>query len=289
MLRIDPVWMNLNLDTAKAELERAKAMVAVAQANLDKSSRERIRLEELFTNKSTSQKELDDARSAERADQAQLLSEQAQVHAAESALQRASLEVERLDVLAPFDGVVVRKMIEVGQWANAGTPLMEIVSRGRIDALIDVPERFVDTVTMGSQIQVLIEPLNMEVVGEVRSIVPDGGNAARTFPVRVSLDDLDGRLLPGMSVLARVPTMKQADTITVPRDAVLRTAQGATVWMNVGGMALPAPVQVLFSKGDRLAVEPLPSSMGPPLSPGMQVVIEGAESLFPTRPLIPLP
>lgn len=289
LVRIDPVWMKLQLESARAEVERAKALVVQAQANLDRSSRERQRLEELFAARSTSQKELDDARSAEQADRAQLLSQQAMVHAAEASLERALTETLRLEVTAPFDGVVVRKMIEVGQWAAQGTPLMEIISSGKIDAMIDVPERFIDMIQLGSKVDVIIEPLQLEVRGEVRAIVPDAGNAARTFPVRVSLDDQGGRLRPGMSVLARVPTALQADTLTVPRDAVLRSARGATVWMNAGGMALPAPVEVLFNHGDRLAVRLLPSHVGPPLVPGMQVVIEGAESLFPTRPLIPLP
>jgi len=63
---------------------------------------------------------------------------------------------------------------------------------------------------------------------------------------------------------------------------VQRGGGGDKVWLNLNGQALPLTVQVLFGVGDRYAIQPVG---GPPAAPGMQVVIEGAERLFPTQPL----
>ncbi len=50
-------------------------------------------------------------------------------------------------MLAPFDGLVVSKMAEVGRWVDPGDAVIEVVSRGTIDAVVDVPERLIDRVT----------------------------------------------------------------------------------------------------------------------------------------------
>ena len=120
------------------------------------------------------------------------------------------------------------------------------------------------------------------------AVNPSGSSAARTFPVKVRLNDPDGKLKPGMSVTARVPMGQRVDVLTVPSDAVHQSAAGAVIWVEVNGAAMPVAVKVLFSEGDRYAVKPIQTDGGPGgagLSPQTRVVIEGAERLFPGRPL----
>jgi RND family efflux transporter MFP subunit len=159
-----------------------------------------------------------------------------------------------------------------------------VISSGEIEAVVDVPESLVNHLKVNEAIEVIVEPLRMEVMGKVVAIVPDANAAARTFPVKIRLDDKQGQLKPGMSVIARAPTGATADRLTVPRDAIMRTPNGAVVWANIGGQAMSIGVKVLFGVGDRYAIDVLGG--GPPLTDGMQVVVEGAERLFPTRPLM---
>jgi multidrug efflux pump subunit AcrA (membrane-fusion protein) len=117
----------------------------------------------------------------------------------------------------------------------------------------------------------------------VRQVVPMGENAARTFPVKVGLEDREGVLKPGMSVAALVPTAEREMRVTVPRDSVLRGPMGEYVWAESGGAALRVGVEVLFGSAEHYAVRVLP---GPPLRPGMSVVVEGGERvMFPGQPL----
>jgi len=182
-------------------------------------------------------------------------------------------------------------MIEVGEWAEKGSSIVEIVSRGDIDAVIDVPERLINHLNVGDRIDVQIEALGEERAGKVAAIVPMGESASRTFPVKVRLDDEDGKLKAGMSAVARVPTSERINAITIPRDALVRTPRETFVWLAVregqGPMtAIQARVKVLFGSGDRYVIQPL---AGPPVMPGTEVVIEGAEGiLFPGQPLVVL-
>ncbi len=285
--KVDPVWTDTAVESAQAALAQAGATVLQVEAQADQSARDLAMLEELAAAQSAKPREVDDARSKAASDKAGVQAARAGVEAAATALQRAKVEQTRQNVVAPFDGVVIKKLVEVGQWANQGTPVAEVISAGTIDAEIDVPEQLVNNLSVGDDVEVVVEPVKQEFTGKIRAIIPAGGNAARTFPVRVTLDDQGGKLKPGMSVVARVPTGQRKEVLTVPRDAVMRGQGGlAMVWVSAGGMALPVGVDVLFGSGDIYAVKVSAANAGPPLAPGMQVVIEGAERLFPTRPLM---
>ena len=280
LAEIDGVWATLRLDQAKAQ-------VAAAAALLDQAKRDLKYLEDLAAANSAKPREVDTARSEVANLEARLL-------AATAEQKVAAEEVARLRVFAPFNGVVVAKHVEVGQWVEQGSPVVDVISTGPIDAVVDVPEDLISRVELGMDVELVIRSLDLTTTGKVVAINPAGSTVARTYPVKVRLED-GGKLKPGMSVMARIPTSSVQPTIVVPRDAVLSGASGSAVWVVVPQgegpeapqMALPAPVQILFGVDDRYAVKPLPSN-GPPLMPGMMVVTEGAERLHPTAPVAPL-
>jgi membrane fusion protein, multidrug efflux system len=285
--KIDDTWMKLATENARARLAVADATVKEAQARYEQMTRQYTQLKELGTTGAAKPKEVEDARNIAEASAAMLDAAKAAIAVAQAEVARAKEYENRIAITAPFDGVVVKKMTEVGQWVTPGTAVAEIISRGQIDAVVDVPERLVNNVTVGDEVEVRIEPLHATVTGKAAAINPMGATAARTFPVKIRMDDQGGKLKPGMSVLASVPTGQEVEALTVPRDAVHRTMQGTVVWTNANGTAAPVPVRVLFGQGDRYAIESAPG--GPPLQAGARVVIEGAERLFPGRPLIVVP
>ncbi|MEM9414193.1 MAG: efflux RND transporter periplasmic adaptor subunit [Planctomycetota bacterium] len=279
--RVDDVWAALQVEQAEADL-------GAAQARADQTRRELAHLESLAARNASDQRAIDDAKAAADADAAE-------VQARLAALHRAQVSLERVEIVAPFDGYVTKKQAEQGQWLDPGGAVVEMVSSGAIDAEIDVPEMQVGGVQVGMPIEVWVEALDQTLVGTVAAVSPDGSSAARSFPVKVRLDNPDGALKVGMSVVAQVPLTAESAQLIVPRDAVSFTAQGAQVWVvgpmpgaPEGGLpvALPVDVEVLFGVGERFAVEPLQKLEGLTLFPGMPVVVEGAEQLWPTRPAI---
>lgn len=274
--QIDEVWANLNFKAAAAD-------VAAAQAELDQASSDLNQLEQLREAGSAKAKEVEDQ-------QTLVASNRARLEAAVARRDRAETSAQRATIVAPFDGAVSQTLVEVGQWVDPGDGVIEMISTGEIDALIDVPERFVNALQVGDAVEVNIPSIGREVVGNIVSVRPDGTNASRTFPVKIRLPDLDGQLRAGMSVEAQLPISREGRFITVPRDAVLFSPGGSAVWYaaQMGGpepAAMSEPVNVLFGVGERYAVEPLPGGQHPALTDGTQVVIEGAERLFPTQPL----
>ncbi|MEO0476780.1 MAG: efflux RND transporter periplasmic adaptor subunit [Planctomycetota bacterium] len=280
--RVDSVWSTLAVEQAKADL-------AAAEATARQSARELKLLEDLKARNAADPNALDEAQAQAESDAATVLARRAALHLAEETN-------KRVEIIAPFDGIVSAKLTEKGQWLDPGSAVVEIVSRGEIDAVIDVPEAIITQVPKGTEIELRIEALDIPPInGKVVAINPDGSNAARTYPVKVRIPDQDGLLKVGMSVTARVPIRAQKEYLVVPRDAVQYAPTGPQVWMSLvtpasapGSMpqGLPMDVDVLFGVDGQFAVEPKPKMEGMTLMPGMDVVIEGAERLWSTRPVI---
>jgi RND family efflux transporter MFP subunit len=309
---IDDTWAKLAQRSAEASVAEAKARVRQAEADLKQ-------LESLQQAGSAKSKEVEDQRTLLDANRAQL-------QAAQATLDRAAQELERATIVAPFDGAISQKIAEVGQWVAAGDPVVEMISTGEIDALINVPERYIGGFAIGDPVEVQLDAVGLTLTGQIAAVRPDAQTASRSYPVKVRLKDPEGQLKTGMSAIVYLPNSAKREFITVPRDAVLMTDLGAQVWfamdpaMMSGGppptesdaseteressqkpgptdvpisdgpppmpLAMSEPVEVLFGDGDRYAVEPLPGAKFPALNPGTQVVIEGAERLWPTRRLI---
>ena len=288
LARIDGVLTRVDLGRAEAELREAEALVAERQAQLDRATRDYERLKSLIARDAADRKEVEDAMTDMQAADAQLTAAHAAVAAGEARVSLISERIEKLTVRAPYDGVVTRKLVELGQWVGEGAGVVELVSTGPIDAVIDVPESLIQTVQRGQEVEVGVPAVAAEVVGDVVAVIPRGANAARTFPVKVRLANDDGQLLAGMSVIAHVVTRQSGDFLTVPRDAVQRSADGAVVWIVTGAAEQPVAgrvqVRVLFGSGDRFAIRPIGG--GGQLGEGMDVGIEGAEGImFPGQTL----
>ncbi|MEO0586055.1 MAG: efflux RND transporter periplasmic adaptor subunit [Planctomycetota bacterium] len=272
---------------AKLDVERMEGQLAASEATLRNSRLDLERLSMLATSAAARQREVDQA-------EASVASGEATVRAIRAELEQANERLERSTIVAPFDGWVTAKHVEKGEWVESGTAIVEVISGGSIDAVLDVPEALVNAVGEGDAVTVRIDALGEAASGEVVSLVPDGSGGARTFPVEVRIDDLGGRLKAGMSATGEIEVGASRPRLTVPRDAVQFTASGTTVWVSgpiegggpFVGSAVPVPVAVETGIEDRFVVRALDVGEGSLLGDGAAVVTAGAEVLFPGRPLM---
>ena len=280
LAKVEDTWATIALRQTEARLSEARARVVEAEAQLEQAQRDRTNLEALGKAGSAKPREVDDARTQVAIREALLASAKATVRAFDAELETRKVAIDKLTIVAPFDGVITRKYAEVGQYVTPGSNIAQIVSRGQVDAVVSVPEKIINEVSIDRPVDVLIDATKAVVTGKVVAIVPDSVTSARTFPVKIRVDDEDGRFKPGMSVTARVPTGELQAMLTVPRDAVLVGRGGGTVWVVADRKAFPVPVSVDFGVEDRYVVRVKPGYTGPPLRSGSQVVIEGAERLY---------
>ena len=273
LARVDDVWCRL-------ALEGCRAQVASREAKLKYELLELERLRELTDSGAVTQSELE----SKLATVDEL---QAGLDEARAGVEEGRERITRSVILAPFDGAVIAKRAELGGHVSPGTPIVDIVSRGQVDAKLMVPESVINLIAVDQVLPIRVDPLGEEVPGKVVSLTPYGPTASRTFPVRVRLDDQGGRLKVGMSVTAMIATGPEQEALVVSQDAVLVRPDGSTVWVAVlqgEGQAAevqPVPVTISVRMPQECAVEPQTDQGRKLLTLGARVVVEGAERLMP--------
>ena len=273
LARVDNVWCRLASERSKAQLASAEAQLAYQRAELRRG-------EHLSQTDVVTASELESRRASVQELEAKLAE-------AKATLEEETERMSRSVILAPFDGTVVEKQAELGGYLSPGDPIVDVVSRGQVDAQLMVPESMINLIQLDQTLSIRIDPLAEEVRGTVVSVTPYGPAASRTFPVRVRLDDQGGRLKVGMSVTASVATGAEREALVVTGDAVLVRPDGSTVWVTVPAakseavQVQPVPVTISARMPTEYAVEPETGTGRRLLRDGTSVVIEGAERLTP--------
>ena len=276
LARLDDSLLQLELKRAEANAAAAAAIVDERDATLSWREREL----ELYTQSArrgaANVKEVLDAESTTTIARARVLQARRLVGVAEARVELLRKRLSDMVVRAPFDGIVLARGAELGEWVGEGDDLAQLVSIGEIEAWLDIPQRYFGAVTERRiEVMISIDATRVTAGSENMRVIPRVDRRSRSFVVVVTLDDHDGALTPGMSLTAWVPTGGRTDRLTVSKDAVLRNDAGAFVYVARGGKAVPATVQVRFPVADRVVIE----SSG--LHAGDLVVVEGNERLFP--------
>lgn len=278
--KLDARRLHAQLDEARAAHENAIAVVAEQEAEFSFAEYERDRIQRLFKANTASERERNEAVRLHGVRKAQLAAAQKVVDSTARQVELLEIRLADTDVKAPFDARVVSRHVEPGEWIQPGEPLVTLISAGHIEARLEVPERYAESLLSG------VKELYVEIAADGRSLpsldvrpVPDIDPRARTFQVFVTLDNTSGELAPGMSVNAWVPTSEKKLALLAPKDAVIRNGRNAYVYRVENGDTSTAqrqPVTVLFAQDDELALTP---EQG--LTAGDQVIVEGNERLFP--------
>jgi len=238
LVTIDPRTVAAQLDQAQAGLREAMRAqtsavsaqdAAAAAADLAASTHQRY--EQLLQEHSVSQQEFDEVQSRSRQARAALAQAEAMVEAARSrvqqaraALEQATLARKDAQVVAPYDGRVTAKLIEEGDLAAPGTPLLNIEQEGRFCADLVLPERHIQAVQIGQKVTVRVPALDeLEVAGEVGRIVPAADARSRSFEVKVAMPP-DLPLKSGMFARVFLP-IGGAGLLMVPETAIVQQGQ----------------------------------------------------------------
>ena len=264
LARLRPVSLNLQLRAAQGRLKEAQARLELAENNL-------TRADELRREKIVSQESRDDAFSEFTAWQGRLDATEAEIALLEVALDRCVIK-------APFDGVIVSKRTEVGQWLPLGGEVLEMVALSRIQIRVDVPERYFPLLAKGGSVEVSFESIaGLEVQGSIRAIIPQAEPQARTFPVKVSLPNPDGRIGVGMLARVALPVGANYSATIVPKDAIVRQGPQEMIYrINGEEKVEPVPVQSGQAVGAWIVVSG-------PVAPGERFVTRGNERLQPDQ------
>ncbi len=252
-VRRGQVLVEIDPQTAAGQVSQARGGLAQAEAGLALAERNHERFETLAKSGAASQLELDLARS--QRDQARGAVEQAR-----GAVSSASSVAAESRVTAPFDGRVTARLVEAGDLAAPGRPLIQIESGSAHRLAVSVPESLLPAsgLTLGAAAEVSIDarPDLGRFAGTVAERSPGADPLAHAFLLKIALGAVD--VPSGSSGRVHLKT-GQRPTIAVPAEAVLRQ----------GGMTL-----VVLRDADGAAVSRI-VTLGSTLAGGRVEVLSG--------------
>lgn len=192
---------------------------------------------------------------------------------------RIETDLNKTVIRAPFDGYVVSRAVEVGEWVAAGGTVVTMVELGTVLVWVDAPESAFPFLEVGARARVKIDALGRFFEGTIKHMMREADRAARTFPVEIELSNPDDVLAAGMFARATIPAGPDRPALAVPKDAIVTTGGtdhvGVMVQGPQGPSAMLVPVVVGNSVGDWLTI------LSGNVKEGGDVVIRGTENLLP--------
>lgn len=254
----DEVLFQIDPAPFEAVVAQDRAALAVARANQLQARRNRDRVLPLVEKGLASPKERDDSLSGvEVAD--------AQVQAAEAALRTAELNLSYTKVRAPIAGIASREARSEGSLVTAGTDsslLTRIVQLEPLYVEFAAPEQEAAAVRAawaakkGRDVNIHIEADGGQPLTAQLGFIDNAVDAASgTVRMRAVLDNKDRKLWPGQYVRAQFADLSLANAITIPRRAVLSSAQGYSVWVvDAANSVQPRPVKLGRNFGEDVLI-----------------------------------
>jgi len=244
------------LQATTASYEQVLSELEIARIDLKRSLK-------LFKRKSISEQSYDEKRF-------RVIGLEKRAIALKAQVQQLEIELYKKRIRAPFDGVVIKRHVDRGEWISEGETVAVIGKDDIIDIVADIPERFIQYVKNGMRVNAMANGNNLS--GTVIAIVPRGDIATRTFPVKIRTAN-EFSLIEGMSARVILPTAKSRQTLIIPRDAIIAKFGQDVVFAVLDSKARMMPVHVIGYNGLNAGIE------SAELKAGMLVVVEGNERL----------
>jgi RND family efflux transporter MFP subunit len=257
--------LTIRLNAAMASHREARTRYRQAKKDLE-------RMNTLFAKELVTQQEFDGAVTQEAA-----LGQRVTLLGAEILQVRDQFRKSR--VVAPFDGWVIKEFTEVGQWIQAGGPIVELVDLSRVQVEVPLPERYVGEINVGDSVTATFDSLRgFQANGRVFSVLAQADRNSRTFPIKVELPNADLMIKSGLVSRVILQVGAPYEALVIPKDALVLRGGSQFVFVMKDASVSQVPVVTVNHVNNEVEINGQ-------LEPGMLVVVEGNERLFPGQPV----
>jgi len=231
--RLDPSLFQARVGQAQANLIAARANVDRSRAAVDDARSKLERAKQLAAEQLLPQSDLDTAQTTYDQAVAQLKASQAAVSQAQASVNQAQVDLQHTIIAAPIDGVVVARNVDVGQTVAASftAPVLFTIANDlkHMEVNASVDEADIGRVRSGQEVTFRVDAYPDRTfsgrVGQVR-LQPTTVQNVVTYNTIITVDNDDGRLLPGMTATVSVIVRKSQNAIRIPAAALRFRPEG---------------------------------------------------------------
>ncbi len=207
----------------QAEVLQAKAELGIAKANFERNA-------DLAKQKFISERAKDESL--------------ANVQVLEAKLALAQARLSKLEIKAPFSGIVGIRTVSVGDYVKDGADLVNLEDISSVKVDFRVPEKYSDVVHKGQAIEVQVDALpGKPFHAKVNAVDPQVDSSGRSALLRGRIENPEGRLKPGMFARVRLILAERDNALVVPEEAIVPQGGKTTVWKVVDGKAIRTEVK----------------------------------------------
>lgn len=207
--------------------EQAKAELASAKASLRSAESDYNRTIGLYEKRNTSKSQLDTSR-------ANAESAKAQVTAASQQVETARLQLSYTRLYSPRECVVSSIPVKANENVSSGQVVAKVNCGEKLEVEVDIPESYIDSVTAGQQVKVILSATNGQVYsGKVTEISSGSSDQASAFPVTIVLDGNHPTLRAGLAAEVQFTKDNGANKkfFILPVNAVAHDDQGEFIFV----------------------------------------------------------
>jgi membrane fusion protein (multidrug efflux system) len=243
--------LRIESDEYQHRLEQADAEASKQQARYD-------RLKKMYEGDLISAEEFEGARS--------------DLQAAEATRDLQALALSYTEVRSPFDGCVFRRHVDPGRMVADGTPLFTIADVDRLLARVHVPAKEFRGIRTDQSVDLIVDSGREKLIGMIRLVSPAIDPASGTIKVTVEVEEHPVSVRPGDFAEVRIVTDRHANTLLVPKGAVITDKGDQVVFVAGDSVAVRRVVEVGFSNEENAEI-----LSG--IDEGERIVFQGQRSL----------
>jgi RND family efflux transporter MFP subunit len=279
LIQVDREKQQYNFDQQRASLERALAQLGApdpqhlpepektpdvqkASADLAQAKQAYDRASQLFTRTLIPQQTLDDAATTLQSKQASYdLSLQnaknlrASIQASEASMKLADRQLRDTEIRAPFDGVVEKRLVNIGELVKTQMPVMAVVRLDPLKVVAEIPEKMAPWIKDGQAVQLHVDAYPDRVfTGKVSRISPAVNTATRAFPFEALIPNQDATLKPGTFARVHIESGKVDTVLTLPYSSMQYRYGVNRVFVVDGDRLSARELKVGDRLGDRVEI-----------------------------------
>jgi len=189
----------INSSDLKAKEAQSAAMIAEAEAAANDAQHDYQRYKSLHEQKSVSDKELENMALRNT-------SAEARLQMARQGLNEVKSMLSYTNIRAPFSGVVTQKMVDEGNIAHPGMPLLSVEQSGDMNVTASVPENYVAYIHVGDPVKIDVKSIGIMINGSISELSPSATMTGGQYGIKISINQKDKeKLRAGMYAGIHIP------------------------------------------------------------------------------------
>lgn len=201
--RIDAADLRLSLADSEAQLDSLRSQLKFRDSSLQ-------RFRKLAASNNASETQLDEA-------QSQLDMTRQEIKRAEVAIAQIKRRIQQTEVVAPFPGIVVERLVQTGEFVGRGAQVARLVDTDNREIRAQAPLSVASWIREGMQVSV--EHQDHESLSPVSYVIPVGDQRSRMFEVRIAANN--PAWIIGSPVRVALPSSEPRELVAIPRDGLV--------------------------------------------------------------------